>query len=135
MRPRRLKNEINVVPYIDVMLVLLVIFMVTAPMVPPASINLPSVGKASQPPVAPLEIIIKPDEGLMMRDRALGGAEVSVGRKELAAMLREMQKKNPEQSVVIAGDKSVKYEVVLAVMDELQRAQVSKIGLLVQPSQ
>jgi len=135
LRPRRLKNEINVVPYIDVMLVLLVIFMVTAPMVPPASINLPSVGKASQPPVAPLEIIIKPDEGLMMRDRALGGAEVSVGRKELAAMLREMQKKNPEQSVVIAGDKSVKYEVVLAVMDELQRAQVSKIGLLVQPSQ
>ena len=91
MRPRRLKNEINVVPYIDVMLVLLVIFMVTAPMVPPASINLPSVGKASQPPVAPLEIIIKPDEGLMMRDRALGGAEVSVGRKELAAMLRENQ--------------------------------------------
>ena len=135
MRPRRLKNEINVVPYIDVMLVLLVIFMVTAPMVPPASINLPSVGKASQPPVAPLEIIIKADEGLMMRDRALGGAEVSVGRKELGAMLREMQKKNPEQSVVIAGDKSVRYEVVLAVMDELQRAQVSKIGLLVQPNQ
>ena len=135
MRPRRLKNEINVVPYIDVMLVLLVIFMVTSPMVPPASINLPSVGKASQPPVAPLEIIIKADEGLMMRDRALGGAEVSVGRKELAAMLRELQKKNPEQSVVIAGDKSVKYEVVLGVMDELQRAQVQKIGLLVQPSQ
>lgn len=133
MRPRRLKNEINVVPYIDVMLVLLVIFMVTAPMVPPASINLPSVGKASQPPVAPLEIIIKPDEGLMMRDRALGGAEVSVGRQELGTMLRELQKKNPEQSVVIAGDKSVKYEVVLAVMDELQRAQVSKIGLLVRP--
>ena len=134
MRPRRLKNEINVVPYIDVMLVLLVIFMVTSPMVPPASINLPSVGKASQPPLAPLEIIIKADEGLMMRDRALGGAEVSVGRKELAAMLRELQKKNPEQAVVIAGDKSVKYEVVLGVMDELQRAQVQKIGLLVQPS-
>lgn len=135
MRPRRLKNEINVVPYIDVMLVLLVIFMVTAPMVPPASINLPSVGKASQPPVAPLEIIIKADEGLMMRDRALGGAEVSVGRKELAAMLRDLQKKNPDQAVVIAGDKSVKYEVVLGVMDELQRAQVQKIGLLVQPTQ
>ena len=135
MRPRRLKNEINVVPYIDVMLVLLVIFMVTAPMVPPASINLPSVGKASQPPVAPLEIIIKADEGLMMRDRALGGAEVSIGRKELAAMLRDLQKKNPDQAVVIAGDKSVKYEVVLGVMDELQRAQVQKIGLLVQPTQ
>lgn len=135
MRPRRLKNEINVVPYIDVMLVLLVIFMVTAPLAPPAAINLPSVGKASQPPVAPLEIIIKADEGLMMRDRALGGAEVSVGRKELAAMLRDLQKRNPEQAVVIAGDKTVKYEAVLSVMDELQRAQVQKIGLLVQPTQ
>ena len=135
MRPRRLKNEINVVPYIDVMLVLLVIFMVTAPLAPPAAINLPSVGKASLPPVAPLEIIIKADEGLMMRDRALGGAEVSVGRKELAAMLRDLQKKNPEQAVVIAGDKSVKYAAVLSVMDELQRAQVQKIGLLVQPAQ
>ena len=135
MRPRRLKNEINVVPYIDVMLVLLIIFMVTSPMVPPASINLPTVGKASQPPVAPVEVMIKADEGLMIRDLALGGAEVSVGRKELATMLRAMQKKNPEQAVVIAGDKSVKYEAVLAVMDELQRAQVQKIGLLVQPRQ
>jgi biopolymer transport protein ExbD len=48
MRPRRLKNEINVVPYIDVMLVLLVIFMVTAPMMTTASIDVPSVGKAAQ---------------------------------------------------------------------------------------
>ncbi len=134
MRPRRLKSEINVVPYVDVMLVLLVIFMVTAPMIQPAIVNLPSVGKSSQPPVAPLEIIIKADEGLMMRDRALGGAEVSVGRKELAELLRRMQAKNPEQSVVIAGDRSVKYEAVLTVMDELQRAQVTKIGLLVQPA-
>ena len=133
MRPRRLKNEINVVPYIDVMLVLLVIFMVTAPMIQPASVNLPSVGKASPPPVAPFEIIIKADEGLMMRDRALGGAEVSVGRSELAAILRKLQAKNPEQAVVIAGDRNVKYEAVLAVMDELQRAQVTRIGLLVQP--
>jgi biopolymer transport protein TolR len=135
VRPRRLKNEINVVPYIDVMLVLLIIFMVTSPMVPPASINLPTVGKASQPPVAPVEVMIKADEGLMIRDPALGGAEVSVGRKELGAMLRELQRKNPEQAVVIAGDKSVKYEAVLSVMDELQRAQVQKIGLLVQPRQ
>ena len=134
-RPRRLKHEINVVPYIDVMLVLLVIFMVTAPMITPASIELPSVGKASAPPVEPLEIIVKADGAMAMRDRALGGAEVTIGRLELAERIKEAQAKHPDQPVLIAGDKNVKYEAVLNVMDELQRAQVAKIGLLVQPKQ
>ena len=133
MRSRRLMNQINVVPYIDVMLVLLVIFMVTAPMIQPASVDLPSVGKAAQPPVAPLEIIVKADESMTMRDRALGGQEVTVGRLELAERIREAQAKNPQQSVLIAGDKAVRYEAVLNVMDELQRQNVAKIGLLVQP--
>ncbi len=133
MRPRRLKNEINVVPYIDVMLVLLVIFMVTAPMTQPGVIELPSVGKSSAPPVAPIEITVKADESLSMRDKQLGGAEVTMGPYELAKMLQELQAKNPEQAVLIAGDRNVKYEAVLRVMDELQRAQISKIGLLVQP--
>jgi biopolymer transport protein TolR len=132
MRPRRLKHEINVVPYIDVMLVLLVIFMVTAPMIQPAAIELPSVGKASAPPVEPLEIIVKADGSMHLKDRALGGAEVTVGRLELASRLKELQAKHPDQPVLIAGDKNVKYEAVLNVMDELQRAQVAKIGLLVQ---
>jgi biopolymer transport protein TolR len=116
------------------MLVLLVIFMVTAPMIQTASVDLPSVGKASQPPVAPLEIIIKADQSLSMRDRALGGAEVTVGRMELAERIKAAQAKHPDQSVLIAGDRNVKYEAVLNVMDELQRQQVAKIGLLVQPS-
>ncbi len=133
MRPRRLKHEINVVPYIDVMLVLLVIFMVTAPMIAPASIELPSVGKSAAPPVEPLEIIVKADGAMSMRDRALGGAEVTVGRLELATRIKEAQAKNPDQPVLIAGDKNARYEAVLNVMDELQRAQVAKIGLLVQP--
>ena len=67
-------NEINVVPYIDVMLVLLVIFMVTAPMIQPGSVDLPSVGKSSLPPAAPLEVIIKADTSLALRDRSKGGA-------------------------------------------------------------
>ena len=133
MRPRRLKNEINVVPYIDVMLVLLVIFMVTAPLVPTASIDLPTVGKGSTPPVAPLEIMIRADRTLSMRDRALGGGEVTLGRLQLAQMVREMQAKHPDQSVLIAGDKGVPYGEVLAVMDELQKQNVRKIGLLVTP--
>ncbi|MDO8788981.1 MAG: protein TolR [Sulfuritalea sp.] len=134
MRKRRLMNEINVVPYIDVMLVLLVIFMVTAPMIQPGSIDLPSVGKSSQPPMAPLEVIIKADTSLALRDRAKGSAEQVVTRSDLAARIKEAQAANPQQAVLIAGDRNVKYEVVLAVMDELQRQQVARIGLLVQPA-
>jgi biopolymer transport protein TolR len=126
-------NEINVVPYIDVMLVLLVIFMVTAPMIQTGNVDLPSVGKSSQPPVAPLEVIIKADASLAIRDRAKGSAEQVVARADLAARIRQAQAANPQQAVLIAGDKSVRYEAVLAVMDELQRQQVTKIGLLVQP--
>jgi len=128
-------NQINVVPYIDVMLVLLVIFMVTAPMIQTGSVDLPSVGKSAQPPVAPLEVIVKPDQSLAMRDRALGGQEVTISRSELAAKIKEAQARNPQQPVLIAADKSVRYEAVLNVMDELQRQQVTKIGLLVQPRQ
>ncbi len=134
MRKRRLMNEINVVPYIDVMLVLLVIFMVTAPMIQPGSIDLPSVEKSSLPPVAPLEVIIKADSSLALRDRAKGSAEQVVARADLAGRLREAQAANPQQAVLIAGDRNVKYEVVLGVMDELQRQQVTRIGLLVQPA-
>ena len=130
---RRLMNEINVVPYIDVMLVLLVIFMVTAPMIQPGSVDLPSVGKSSQPPVAPLEITVKADGTLTLRDRAGNASEDELSKADLAQRVRAAQKKNPEQAVLIAGDRNVKYDAVLGVMDELQRQQVAKIGLLVQP--
>ena len=134
MRKRRLMNEINVVPYIDVMLVLLVIFMVTAPMIQTGSVDLPTVGKSSQPPVAPLEVIIKADSSLALRDRSKGSAEQAVTRADLAGRIKQAQAANPQQAVLIAGDKSVRYEVVLGVMDELQRQQVVRIGLLVQPA-
>jgi biopolymer transport protein TolR len=134
MRQRRLMNEINVVPYIDVMLVLLVIFMVTAPMIQTGNIELPSVGKSAQPPVAPLEVIIHADQSMALRDRSKGDQEVAIRRGDLAARLQAAQARNPQQAVLIAGDKNVKYEVILNVMDELQRQQVARIGLLVQPS-
>ena len=137
MTQRRLMNDINVVPYIDVMLVLLVIFMVTAPMVQSSSVNLPSVGKSAQTPAAPLEVIVKADETLAVRDRAeessTEGNEKTVTKTELADYIRQLQAKNPQQPVLIAGDKDVKYDAVLRVMDELQRQQVQKIGLLVKP--
>ena len=130
---RRLMNQINVVPYIDVMLVLLVIFMVTAPLMNPGQVELPSVGKSAQPPVAPLEVIVRADKSLAFRDRERGGDERSIGRDELFRLIRDRQQKNPEQPVVISADKSVRYEAVMDVMDALQRSQVKRIGLLVQP--
>ena len=132
MRQRRLKNEINVVPYIDVMLVLLVIFMVTAPMMTTSTIDVPSVGKANTSPTAPLEVGIKADQSMTLTDRAGNSKEIRVDRSELKTRILAAQQKNPEQPVLIAGDKNVKYEAVLSVMDELQRAQVKKVGLLVQ---
>ena len=133
-RQRRLMNEINVVPYIDVMLVLLVIFMVTAPLVNPGVVELPSVGKSSLPPSAPLEIVIKADQSMLLRERAPNASERSVSDTELVALLKEKQAKTPDQPVLIAGDKDVPYGVVLRVMDELNKQNVHKIGLLVKPS-
>jgi len=123
-------SQINVVPYIDVMLVLLVIFMVTAPMMNPGQIDLPSVGKSLAPPVAPLEVMIKRDTMLVLRDHAQGGVEMPVTREELATLLKMKLAKNPEQSVVISADKKVRYEEVINVMDMLQQNNVKKVGLL-----
>ena len=134
MRPRKLINQINVVPYIDVMLVLLIIFMVTAPLVNPGAVDLPSLGKSSQPPAAPLEVVIRADATLLLRERDKGSSdERRVSNAELVAALRERQARNPEQPVMIAADKDVRYEAVLKVMDELQRANIRRVGLLVKP--
>ena len=129
---RRLMNEINVVPYIDVMLVLLVIFMVTAPLMNPGQIDLPQVGKSLAPPVAPLEVIIRKDNSLALRDHSRGGKESSVSREELIAILKTRQGIQAEQPVVISADRNVRYEEVINVMDVLQRQQIKKIGLLTQ---
>jgi len=134
-RPRRAMSEINVVPYIDVMLVLLVIFMITAPLVNPGVVELPSVGKAAQPPELPLEVVIKADASLLLRERSKTAAsERAVSTAELVSALQQKQKTHPDQAVVIAADKDVRYEEVLKVMDELQKQNVRKVGLLVKPA-
>ncbi|MDD2684532.1 MAG: protein TolR [Gallionella sp.] len=131
-RTRRLMNEINVVPYIDVMLVLLVIFMITAPLMNPGQIDLPSVGKSLAPPVAPLEVIIKKDNSLALRDHSRGSKESAVSREELISILKTRQQEQAEQAVVISADKSVRYEEVINVMDVLQQQHIKKVGLLTQ---
>jgi biopolymer transport protein TolR len=133
-RPRRAMAEINVVPYIDVMLVLLIIFMVAAPLINPGQIDLPEASAKLDPAVAPLEVRVRPNGDLYLVDRGQSGDEVRVNRQGLLERVRAAQKDNPNQAVVIAGDRNVRYEEVLQVLDLLQRSQVKRVGLLARPA-
>ena len=132
-RRRRAMAEINVVPYIDVMLVLLIIFMVVAPAIQPGQIDLPSVGQALNPTVAPLEVRIKRDGTILLVDRQQGGQEQLVTREKLLQTVKVIQATHPEQAVVINADKNLKYDDVLRVMDILQGGKIKRVGLLVKP--
>jgi biopolymer transport protein TolR len=133
-RTRRAMAEINVVPYIDVMLVLLIIFMVAAPLINPGQIDLPQVAQKLDPAVAPMEVRVRANGDLAVVDRAKSTEEQIVRREGLVQLIRDAQKANPEQAIVIAGDKAVRYEEVLKVMDILQQNQVKRIGLLARPA-
>jgi len=131
-RPRKSINQINVVPYIDVMLVLLVIFMITAPLITPGVVELPSMESRLSAPLAALEVSLRADRSLWLRD---GPTTVRVSRDELLARVRERQAKNPDQPVLIAADRSVRYEEVTGLLDLLQRNGVRKVGLLLRQQQ
>jgi len=131
-RGRRTINEINMVPFIDVMLVLLIIFMVTAPLITPSVVDLPSVGKAARKPDQVIEIVVGKDESLTLRAQD-SSTRIKLG--ELAVNVKRLQSaagKDASSAVVISADKSVKYETVVRVMDTLQRAGVQRVGLSVQ---
>jgi biopolymer transport protein TolR len=131
-RPRKSINQINVVPYIDVMLVLLVIFMVTAPLISPGEIELPSVGSKLTTPVQPIEVTLRSDTTIWLRDQATNAPAARVTREQMLARILAKQGQR-EQPVVIAADKSARYEDVLAILDLLQRNGVKKVGLLARP--
>ena len=134
LRRRGPMHEINIVPYVDVMLVLLVIFMVTAPLVTPAIIDLPTVDKASAPKIVPIEVFVKADQALVVRARDRSGAiasERTVSRAELAGVIKEARGKDAELSVLVGGDKAARYESVIQVMEELRKQGVQKVGLQV----
>ncbi|HKO88848.1 MAG TPA: protein TolR [Burkholderiales bacterium] len=135
-RQRKVMSQINVVPYIDVMLVLLVIFMVTAPLLNPTIVDLPSVGKSSMPPTdPPLEVVIKADSSMLLRDRGAGKTtERPVEMRALVQAVKDKQVNAPDRAVVISADKDVRYETVMKVMDELQKQQVKRVGLMVKPA-
>jgi biopolymer transport protein TolR len=133
-RARKQIAQINVVPMIDVMLVLLVIFMVTAPFINPAQVELPSVGKTSQTPDQPIEVIIKESGEYLLKNRAVSGDERVVAKSALADEIAALHSASPEQAVVIAADKDVRYEEVMSTMALLQKLQITRIGLLARPA-
>jgi biopolymer transport protein TolR len=130
-RGRRTMNEINMVPFIDVMLVLLIIFMVTAPLITPSMVDLPSVGKAPRQPDKVVQVVVAKDEHLEVKN---GTKTQALSLQDVAPMVLQAQSGQPAGSVavVISADRSVKYETVVKVMDTLQRAGVQRVGLSVQ---
>ncbi len=126
---RRTINEINMVPFIDVMLVLLIIFMVTAPLITTGVVDLPTVGKSKNRPEHVVELVVAVDGDIRMRlDNKDAG---TVSPKDLAARVKSAQNGNADTPVVISADRAVKYETVVKVMDTLQRAGVQRVGLSV----
>ncbi len=126
---RRTISEINMVPFIDVMLVLLIIFMVTAPLITTGLVDLPSVGKSSKRPEHVVELVVAADEKLRLRVDGKEGTPLAL--REVAAKVSALQAGDATMPVVISADRGVKYEVVVKLMDTLQRAGVQRVGLSV----
>ncbi|AYH45767.1 protein TolR [Azoarcus sp. DN11] len=128
MRQRRLMNQINVVPYIDVMLVLLVIFMVTAPMIQTGSVDLPTVGGVPQPPAEAMVVSVKKDGSLTFKLTG-GSTEQKMSSTELLRELHDAIERNPQQPILVAADKQVSYERVMETLDSIRKAGFQKVGL------
>ena len=137
---RRTINEINMVPFIDVMLVLLIIFMVSAPLMTPGVIDLPSIGQAQRQPDKVIEVIIDSAEMLRLKvsgppastgttDKAGEGERIAL--RQLSARIKVLQGGSNQVPVIISADKGVKYEAVVRIMDTLQKAGVARVGLAV----
>jgi biopolymer transport protein TolR len=122
-------SDINVVPYIDVMLVLLIIFMATAASVNPGIVNLPTVGGAKTQALPPIFLSVDANENITVKRE--GESSQTLSRLELGAFARTQAEKSADQPVVLAADKSVKYEVVMDVMAKLKENGVKRVGLAV----
>ena len=132
---RRTVNEINMVPFIDVMLVLLIIFMVTAPLITPSTIDLPTVGQAARQPDRFVQVLVDKNGGLSLKDSRSQDSAREIGKTELASQVKSLQGAEENAAhvpVVISADRQVKYESVVEVMDTLKQAGIERVGLSVQ---
>ena len=130
-RGRKFKYEINVVPYIDVMLVLLIIFMVMPSSNNPSVVNLPSADKSAQPPDEYIQIVLKPDGALTIgvNGKNPQAAQAAANRPALLQKLRALHTDHPEFPVMIAGDKESKYDDVIQLISEAKKMGINRVGL------
>jgi len=129
---RRMLADINVVPYVDVMLVLVVILMVAAPFVNPSVVELPTVAKAGQQKDIPVRVVVRSDGRVSILEPGKGEAPVAAGL--LIASVKSHQT-SPRTPVVIEADAKVQYKSVVDVMRDLQKAGIERVGLSVQLAQ
>ena len=129
-RRRRMMSDINVVPYIDVTLVLLIIFMVTAPMIVTGAIDLPRVGQSAQQPAVAIEVLIRKDGSHSVRKREQGAAEQKVTRSELPDAVRRLMEA-PGAPVIILAERDVRYDTVVQALNMLQSEGIGRVGLAV----
>ena len=124
-RERNVLSEINVTPFVDVMLVLLVIFMVTAPLLQQGiDVNLPKAKGKDLPPEERINLIIKKGGVIYMNENPVSMTEM---RKKLEAI----SKLNP--NVFLKADKDVPYGTVVEVMGEIKEAGIEKLGMITEP--
>lgn len=130
-RGRKFKSEINVVPYIDVMLVLLIIFMVIPPANSPSVINLPSAEKSALPPDDYIQIVLKPNATLSIgvNGKTTVAPQDMPNRAALLRRLRTMHEEHPEYPVMIAGDRESKYDDVIQLISEAKKMGINRVGL------
>ncbi len=130
-RGRKFKSEINVVPYIDVMLVLLIIFMVVPPANSPSVINLPNAQKSALPPDDYIQIVLKPDATLSIgiNGKTAQAQENLPNRTAVMRRLRTMHEEYPEYPVMIAGDRDSKYDDVIQLISEAKKMGITRVGL------
>jgi biopolymer transport protein TolR len=135
-RGRKFKSDINVVPYIDVMLVLLIIFMVVAPLTTPSTIDLPKAGRSTQPPSDYIEIELKADGSASIGihgeygDQASSPSYVQASqRDDLMKRLVAIHSKHPDLPLMISADKSIKYDEVVQTIAQANKAGIARVGL------
>jgi biopolymer transport protein TolR len=128
---RKLKSDINVVPYIDVMLVLLIIFMAVPPSQNPTEIKLPSAERSTQPPDDFIQVAIKPNAQLSIgvAGKHPQGQEDVANRGALLDRLRALHQQNPDMPVLIAGDRDSKYDDVIQLISEAKKMGINRVGL------
>jgi biopolymer transport protein TolR len=130
-RGRKLKSEINVVPYIDVMLVLLIIFMVMPSANDPSVVDLPRAEKSTKPPSDFVQIVLKPNGALSIGIKGKGedAPETAPNRDALVRKLRTIHTEYPDYPVLIAGDKDSKYDDVIQLISEAKKLGITRVGL------